>query len=416
MKVSPNPFSNYFDISNNDPSKLIIKENTNKDNCFIYDGSNVIGGFILSNKPRVKTILKLSFHPSSQNNKYLPRLEFRKEDKNGEVKQANGKDVIISFKDGDEALAFWKSIHFLEGFKELVELGDFRLKYKAVSFDSYLVDFKSKKQADKVKEIKSLSEHINLSENDIKELIFPQRKNKIHWFYALLKNLSNRDGTNVFQSYKHKHSITEQGQEAIWHHFFKNNEWIIGLNVDLKFIRDFLSEQRVGNPDSKGSGSPKLDLLGISYFTTLIELKTSDTKIFKEKKMSKSRANTWDFSKDFIEAYSQALAQRTELLVPKDIITEQKGILDRKINRILDPKSILIIGNRNKEFPHIRNQEFDVKSDCFERVRRDSRNIEIITYDELFERAFHIVYQDKLPNDWYALEPLKFKNEVLKIN
>lgn len=410
-----NPFSNYFDISNNDPSNLTIKENMNHDNCFIYDGPNVLGGFILSNKQRVKTILKLSFYPSSQNNKYLPRLEFRKEDNSGQVKQAKGKDVIISFKDGDEARAFWKSIHFLEGFKELVELGDFRLKYKAVSFDSYLVDFKSKKQAEKVKEIKSLSEHISLSENDIKELIYPQRRNKIHWFYALLKNLSNNEGTNVFLSYRQKHSISEQGQEAVWHHFFKNNEWIIGLNVDLKFIRDLLSEQRVGNPDSKGSGSPKVDLLGISYFTTLIELKTGDTKIFTEKKTSKSRANTWDFSKDFIEAYSQALSQRTELLLPKDIVTEQKGIIDRKINRILDPKSILIIGNRNNEFPHIRNKEFDVKSDCFERVRRDSRNIEIITYDELFERAFHMVYQDKLPDNWYTLEPLKFKNEVLKI-
>jgi len=260
-----------------------------------------------------------------------------------------------------------------------------------------------------------LSENTNLTEKDIKELIFPQRKNTIHWFYALLKNLENNKATNVFLSYRNKHSISEQGKEAIWHHFFKNNEWIIGLNVDIKFIRDLLTEQRVGNPNSKGVGSPKVDLIGISYFTTLIELKTGETKIFNAQKTTKSRANTWDFSKDFIEAYSQILSQRTELLKPKDLITEQKGIIDSKINRVLDLKAVLIIGNRNNEFPHIRNQEYDIKSDCFERFRRDSRNIEIITYDELFERAFHMVYQDKLPSNWFELDHLTFKNNVLKI-
>jgi len=117
MPLSANPFSEYFDISSNDPSKLMIKENVKQDNCFIYNGANILGGFILSNKQRVKTLLKISFYKSSKDDKYLPRLEFRKEDNNGQLKQSKGKDVIISFKDGDEARAFWKAIHFLEGFK-----------------------------------------------------------------------------------------------------------------------------------------------------------------------------------------------------------------------------------------------------------------------------------------------------------
>jgi hypothetical protein len=189
--------------------------------------------------------------------------------------------------------------------------------------------------------------------------------------------LHNKEGIKAFDSYRKKHSITEQGEEAIWHHFLKSNDWIVGLNIDIKFIRDLLSKQKVGYEDSKGAGSPEVDLLGISYFTTLIELKTSKTKIFKEKKTTKSRANTWDFSEVFIEAYSQTLSQRSELTVYKDIKDENGNIIDTKKNRILDPKAVLIIGNRNEEFPHIRNSEFDMKSDCFERMRRDSRNIEI---------------------------------------
>lgn len=415
MLSSNNPFSNLFDISSRDPVKLVIKESNNKDNCYIYDGSDIVGGFILVNNPKAKTILKISFYKSSKDNKYLPRLEFRKEDANGKLKESKGKDVIISIKDGEDARAFWKTIHFLEGFKELVDLGDFRSKYKAVSFDSYLVDFKSKGQAEKLKELYSLSEHIKLNKQEIKELLFPQRKNTIHWFYAFLKYLQNNQGTKAFESYRNKHSIKERGEEAIWHHFLKNHDWIIGLNVDLKFIRDLLTKQKVGNPNSKGAGSPEVDLLGISYFTTLIELKTSKTKIFTPSKTSKSRANTWDFSSDFIEAYSQVLSQRTELLKDKDIMDENGAIIDNKIHRVLDPKAVLIIGNRNLEFPHIRNSEKDVKSDCFERLRRDNRNVEIITFDELFERAFHMVYQEKLPENWYEIGHMDFKNNIIKV-
>ena len=411
-----NPFSNLFDIENQDIAELVIKETLRKDNCFIYKGSEIIGGFILINKTNVKTILKVSFYKSKVDNKYLPRLEFRKEDNKGNLTKSRGHDVIVKFSDGDEARAFWKAIHFLQGFKELVDLGDFHSKYQAISFDSYLVDFKSKGQAEKFKELYSLTENIKLSKLEIEELLFPQRRNTIHWFYAFLKDLQNNEGKKAFDSYRNKHSITENGEEAIWHHFFKNNDWIIGLNVDIKFIRDLLSKQRIGSANSKGVGSPEVDLLGISYFITLIELKTSKTKIFRSEKSSKSRANTWDFSNDFIEAYSQTLSQRSEISETKNIEDEDGIIIDTKKHRILDPKAVLIIGNRNDEFPHIRKTEYDVKTDCFERIRRDSRNIEIITFDELFERAFHIVFLEKLPENWYNINPEDFKKDILKVD
>lgn len=409
----PKPFSELFNITDNDITTLIIKETNYKDNCFIYNGEQIIGGFILVSKPSVKTIVNVSFYKSSTENKYLPRLEFRKINNENLPTKSKGEDVIIKFGSGDEARSFWKVVQFLQGFKELVDLGDFHSKYQAISFDSYLLEFKSKLPHDRISELISLAESANLTNENIKELIQSQRKNKIHWFYALLKNLSNKEGINVYESYRIKHNITKQGEEEIWHHFLKNNEWIIGLNVDIKFIRDFLSEQKVGFENSKGTGSPKVDLIGISYFTSIVELKTSKTKIFISEKSSKSRANTWDFSSDFIEAYSQVLAQRTSLTDNKSIIDDDGQIIDTQINRILDPKAILLIGNRSEEFPHIRNNENNIKSDCFERIRRDTRNIEILTYDELFERAFHIVFTTKLPKDWYKLEQEEFKNNVL---
>lgn len=410
------PFSYLFDIDSQDIGKLVIKETFNKDNCFIYKESDIIGGFILINKPNVKTILKVSFYKSKSDNKYLPRLEFRKEDKNGNLTKSRGHDVIIKFGDGDEARAFWKVIHFLHDFKDLVDLGDFHAKYQTISSDSYRVYFNTKEQAEKLQELSSLIRDSKLSKNEIKKLLFPQRRNTIHWFYAFLKDLHNNKEIKAFNSYRKKHLIRENGEEVIWHHFLKHNDWIIGLNVDIKFIRDLLSKQRVGNPNSKGLGSPEVDLLGISYFTTLIELKTSKTQIFSTVKTTKSRANTWDFSSNFIEAYSQTLSQRSEISETKNIVDEDGIIIDTKRHRILDPKAILIIGNRNEEFPHTRNTENDIKTDCFERIRRDSRNVEIMTFDELFERAFHIVFTEKLPKNWYEIEPEEFKKSILKVD
>lgn len=415
LENSDNPFFNLFDIENQDISKLVIKETLNHDNCFIYKDSEIIGGFILVNKPQVKTILRVTFFKSKIDDKYLPRLEFRKEDKTGSLTKSRGHDVIIKFSDGFEARAFWNVIHFLQGFKELVDLGDFHSKYQAISFDNYLMEFINKGQKEKFQELYSLTENIRLSKNEIKELLFPQRRNTIHWFYAFLKDLQNSENTKAFDSYREKHNITENGEEAVWHHFLKNNDWIIGLNVDIKFIRDLLSKQKIGDANSKGIGSPEVDFLGISYFTSLIELKTSKTKIFKPERSSKSRANTWDFSNDFIEAYSQILSQRSEISELINIVDEKGDIIDTKIHRVLDPKAILIIGNRNEEFPHVRKSENDIKTDCFERIRRDSRNIEIITYDELFERAFHIVYSEKLPKEWYLISPGDFKKNILKV-
>lgn len=89
-----NPFSNLFDIDERDIDSLIIKENYSKNNCFIYENENIIGGFILIKKRNAKTILKVSFYRSKQDGKYLPRLEFRKETENGEPSKSKGNDVM----------------------------------------------------------------------------------------------------------------------------------------------------------------------------------------------------------------------------------------------------------------------------------------------------------------------------------
>ena len=61
--------------------------------------------------------------------------------------------------------------------------------------------------------------------------------------------------------------------------------------------------------------------------------------------------------------------------------------------RNIDPKVVFIIGNKKEEFPQDQpGQDICSKRDTFESFRRNSRNVDIITYDELYERAFIIVH------------------------
>ena len=409
-----NVFDNYFDVENSDISELRLTKSADELHCYLEDKQNFYGGFIISNKPRVETRCKILFIKSKSTGKFKPIIEFRKVTKKGELRTTNN-DVIIGIKDSNELENFWKIISFLQGFTELIETGEFSKYYKAVSHESYKIYFEKEEQSKKISAILDLIDKTDLSEDLLKSILYNQRKKIVKGFYYLLKNIDLNNEEKSIDFYKKKHEINELGEEAVWHHFLKNNNWILGLNTDLRFIYDLLSEQKLGREDSKAKGSSKTDLLGLSYFTTIIELKTPSTPIFKENKTSKSRANTFDFSNDFIESYSQILAQHWDISSnpDKNLRDENENILDRHTIRTIDPKAVLIIGSRNYEFPHNRTSENLLKTDSFERIRRDSKKVDIITYDELFERAFNIVSVEKLPINWYSINEQDFIKNYL---
>ena len=138
------------------------------------------------------------------------------------------------------------------------------------------LNLKIKTSFEKIEDLKELIGLSDLNYDQLKELTFENRKKNLRAFFFLLKNLKNGR-----EHYRKLYDLN-QGEENIWHHFLKHNDWIIGLNTDLKFISDILDEQKVGNENSKGKESPIVDLFGISDFTTLIELKHSSSNIFKD--------------------------------------------------------------------------------------------------------------------------------------
>lgn len=406
METSNNIFNNTFDLVKGDISTIEIKENFNQDNCLIRDKSNhsiYFKSFILDENSKTKIICDVAFFPSSITSKYLPRLTFKKIDNNCLQKEIEvKKDISIAFQKSEQALVFWKLVGFLNSFKDIVDTGEFDTLFGVYSKNKFIAEFETQTEEQQIEDIKVLINKSDIKEIDIRSMLFEKRKHTLKAFLYLLKDIKVKE-KNSIDFYREKYSIPP-GDEAIWHHFLKYNDWILGLNVDIKFIREFYDEQKVGTENSKSIGSPKADLIGVSDYTTLIELKHSKTQIFKKEK-TKGRANTWDFTPEFIEGVSQCLGQKFALdksFTAKDFVNNEGKLLDKNLTMTIDPKTVFILGNRKVEFSHDLDSVNRIKSQTFELFRRNNRNVDIITFDELFERAYHTVYGDKIQQDWFT--------------
>lgn len=387
---------NLFDLTTRAVAEIAVFETIKQSNCYIAEKANksvIYNGFILNDKNRVRTVCEVSFYPSSISGKYVPRLLFRKENKpSGEEKSTKRQYVRIEFsssKDGYEQ--FWQMVGFLYQFKNLVDIEEFDKAYQVVSQDSYIVEFKTKKTADQVSDLSKLVEEANLDDECIVQVLNIKRAATLEIFKRLLFE------SGYWKGYENQNSskMRGSGEEAVWHHFLKKNTWVLGLNLDIRFIRDLISEPDTGVGGTDNKGSAHADFLGINDYTVLVELKAPSTNIFTEKKHSTSKANTWSFSADFIDGVSQCLGQKFDWDKnhrQKQMVVNGK-VLDQNLIRTVDPKTIFIVGNKSREFDErSKNIEILLKRDTFQRYRRDSRNVEMLTYDELYERAYYVVH------------------------
>ncbi|WP_353641960.1 Shedu immune nuclease family protein [Mesorhizobium sp. WSM2239] len=179
--------------------------------------------------------------------------------------------------------------------------------------------------------------------------------------------------------------------EANWQDFFEAQNWVFGYGLDYRIMRQFDREMVVGAGGTDNREKPTVDfLMNFTDYTVLVEIKRPDTPIFQPQKSA--RAGTWRFSADFMDAISQVLEQKAEWLNAAQSGEHfNKAGTSRLEARTRDAKTILVIGNR-AEFGRSGNvRETNIKRDTFELFRRDTRSIEIVTFDELLERANFII-------------------------
>jgi hypothetical protein len=208
------------------------------------------------------------------------------------------------------------------------------------------------------------------------------RKSQLEVFERLLR-------AEDIEAYRAEHKITSTQPEKIWQHFFECNEWIFGFGLDYRFLGVLQREAHVSDEDIAGRDGSIADfLMGATNFTVLVEVKRPDTDLFEKRK---NRAGSWKLSAELIDAVSQILEQKAGWQVRSEANASKNYTANGELigQMTVDPKIILIIGS-DGQFSGT-EKERTIKLRTFELFRRDSRNIEILTYDELYERAKFIV-------------------------
>lgn len=195
--------------------------------------------------------------------------------------------------------------------------------------------------------------------------------------------LGRRQGLEEFEN----HISARDWKEADWQDFFDRQQWVFGYGLDYRVMRQFGREMMVGGVGTDNRNKPVVDfLMSFTDYTVLVEIKRPDTRIFKDGQGG--RAGTWEFSPDFIGAISQVAEQKAEWLqfAGTGDHFDKSGQSSLEA-RTKNARTILVIGSSQEFSEGYDARTANVRKDTFELFRREVRSIDILTFDELLERA-----------------------------
>jgi len=182
--------------------------------------------------------------------------------------------------------------------------------------------------------------------------------------------------------------------EAEWEAFFASNTWIFGLNLGFQFLGTIKTQPKYVAPSVFGGGGQRGDFLlgttGDARFTVVVDIKKPDALLVQDRPYrNRVYAPGPELSGGVAQLQSHCLAWEHKAQTDPEESIE----LDQRNISAVQPKGILIVG-------HTSSLGDRYKRDSFARFRRNTLNPEIVTYDELLERARFIVNAEaqEIPN------------------
>jgi len=167
----------------------------------------------------------------------------------------------------------------------------------------------------------------------------------------------------------------------------EREQWVFGYGLDYRVMRQFGREVTVGGGGTDNQNKPVIDfLMSFTDYTVLVEIKKPDTAIFKANRGG--RAGTWEFTSEFMSSVSQIIEQKAEWLsFSQSGKHYNKAGTEVLTARTRNAKSILVIGSGQEFSRSGKPRDENVMRDTFELFRREIRSIDIVTFDEILERA-----------------------------
>lgn len=361
----------FIDISGEfDFSYLEIRPTTISSYWYFYNSSNKCFGdtFILTDQDRVQKLCRLTLIEDSGGH-LVPRFDFFISDKEKQT-QTHSKEEnerLIRAKvnlESKGSKSFWKLIGFLLTISKIKF--DNHDKYKVYKSDAEIAELlKNKQQALTILSI--------LGDEGVQKL------NTIIGVGKIIKVLSkwNSNKTNA--------------DEEFWQKEFQENPWLISQIFACPYIfiegKPFFGGKRTDN-----HGGVIGDLLFKNIKTenaAFIEIKTPETPLIKSMyrgKDTEDNNTVFSMSEDLSGGITQVLNQKGMQLQKRDSLE----VVDYKNH---NSKCILIVGNTEK-LSISQMKSFDL-------FRNSNKDVEIITFDELFLRIEMMkkVFEEDVPSE-----------------
>lgn len=217
------------------------------------------------------------------------------------------------------------------------------------------------------------------------------RKNQLEIFKRLLEEKA------YFENIKTRKNCTN---EALWQQFFEKNSWIFGYGLGYIFLSNLEGKklEQVVQGSSISSHGKRVDALMKTrgYISSLcfIEIKHNFTKLLES---SPYRSGCWSPSKELSGAIAQiqgTVASAIDHISTRLNPHNNNGNPTGEDLYNYQPKSYIVIGSL-EEFMSDDGINID-KLRSFELFRKNIFNPEIITFDELYQRAKFITQHNEM--------------------
>ncbi|MDO3645691.1 Shedu immune nuclease family protein [Nocardia mangyaensis] len=382
-----------FDVATEDFSLLEVRRNG--DQAFHYFFHTVdrcpVSDFILHKGPQVHTICTVTFIFS--NDSYSPRFRFWKKDTTKPRKAVDetlpntseNRQVKASVDTKEGHRNFWKLMNYLQ---ECANVSIPKDRFRAVTGDGdHLVELLKESNKDTLVGVMGKLIGGEVTEADLN--LIANRKGQLEIFRQLLTDVDYFD--------KHKERLNT-GVEGVWQRFFDKNSWIFGYGLTLIPCESYdpaRLERITTGANVFGGAGKRVDALlrtkGAVSSLLFCEIKKHDTELLAATAYRKP--DVYQPSGQLVGAVCQV--QKTAEKAIRDIGTflhkhvDPDGTPGDFEVATIRPRRIVVAGVAS-EFatPNGLNPE---KIASFELYRRSIHDVEIITFDELYQRALFIV-------------------------
>lgn len=207
---------------------------------------------------------------------------------------------------------------------------------------------------------------------------------------------------------------SRKSPEEVWQNFFEANRWIFGYGLQYIVTKGLDDDGPLMRALARGSQTgpgqvpdAQVKTLGAIKALCLVEIKTHLTPLLRP---GRKGGGGFHVSPELSDAVSQCqnqvrMAEKKfgEVFQPRD---ENNYPTTPDLVHVCRPRSILVIGNLS-EFKNAHGEAVE-RYNTFEMYRRSLVTPEIVTFDELYERASFIVQRETEDLEHEAEDPIPF--------